>query len=125
MLLLTRPYARVAAADAARAVKPISLDEGEFLRWNSDPFDLDGGSGGSETDPGDCSRMIRPLPVLLAVTPHSVLLLSRLLHLAVLDGEVRAAARFRFSLVVNADRRLQVLQAALICRRQRVRSVLQ
>ena len=125
MLLLTRPYPRVAAADTARAVKPISLDEGEFLRWNSDPFDLDGGSGGSETDPGDCSRMIRPLPVLLAVTPHSVLLLSRLLHPAVLDGEVCAAGRLSFNLASKADRHLQVLQAAVICRRRRVRSVLQ
>lgn len=34
-------------------VKPIAVDEGEYLRWNADPFDLDGGSGASETDPGD------------------------------------------------------------------------
>ena len=34
-------------------MKPISFDESEFLRWNSDPFDLDGGDGGSETDPGE------------------------------------------------------------------------
>jgi hypothetical protein len=33
-------------------VNPIPVDEGGFLRWNADPFDLDGGSGTSETDPG-------------------------------------------------------------------------
>jgi hypothetical protein len=30
------------------------VDEGAFLRWNADPFDLDGGDGASETDPGEC-----------------------------------------------------------------------
>ena len=81
---LRRPLA--AAADATRAVKPISLDEAEFLRWNSDPFDLDGGSGGSETDPGDCARLMRPAPMLFAVAPHYF---TRLFHPAVLDGKVR------------------------------------
>jgi hypothetical protein len=81
-----------AAADANSAVKPISLDEGDFLRWNSDPFDLDGGSGGSETDPGGCARNSRdhcPLAAVLSVTSRC-LLLFRLLYLAVLDGTVSA-----------------------------------
>ena len=40
-------------ASDASTVRPIAVDEGEYLRWNADPFDLDGGSGASETDPGD------------------------------------------------------------------------
>ena len=39
------------------AVKPISVDEGAFVRWNADPFDLDGGDGASETDPGESTRV--------------------------------------------------------------------
>ncbi len=40
-------------------VLPVSVDEGAFLRWNADPFDLDGGDGASETDPGASAHLIR------------------------------------------------------------------
>ena len=110
-------HTRAAAADATRAVKPISLDEAEFLRWNSDPFDLDGGSGGSETDPGDCARVMRPAPMMFAVAPHYF---TRLLHPAVLDGKVRASVRVRFNLAAEANGLPQVLQTALGSRLQRV-----
>ncbi len=111
---LRRPL--VVAADATRTVKPISLDEAEFLRWNSDPFDLDGGSGGSETDPGDCARVMCPAPMLF-VAPHYF---TRLLHPAVLDGKVRASVRVRVNLAAEADEHPQVLQTALGSRVQRV-----
>ncbi len=45
-------HAAAAAGCNTCTVKPIAADEGEYLRWNADPFDLDGGSGTSEADPG-------------------------------------------------------------------------
>jgi hypothetical protein len=75
----------------SRAVKPIATDEGEFLRWNADPFTLDGGSGTSEADPGDGAK--RPSHSLRRRAIHlSTYTMSffrgRLLHLGLLDGEV-------------------------------------
>jgi hypothetical protein len=80
---LTQPY--------TRAVKPIAVDEGEFLRWNADPFTLDGGSGTSEADPGDGADLV--FGARCTSFPHTTMSFcrGRLLYLGLLDGEVCCA----------------------------------
>lgn len=39
----------------------LPYDETDVLKWNSDPFQLDGGSGYSETDPSSVYNLLQKI----------------------------------------------------------------